>query len=153
MTAIEWEPLAVLLRDGMADCTVEQWHESGRDHADVPLAVDWARYQAAEDAGILRILAARRNGELAGWNAVYIAPHSMYATTLHAMNDSIYVKPSQRGIGLMLVLALERKLAGCYPGRVIRVVYCAQHGDRWKEALNRLGYATVETVQSKLLRT
>ena len=151
-TEIEWEPLAQLLADGMADCTVAQWHESGRDHEDVPLSIDWGRYQAAEAAGIFHLLAARRDGVLVGYNAVYIMPHSMYSTTLHAINDSVYVKPEHRGVGILLVRALEHKLAERHPSQIIRMVYCAQVGDPWVRVLNRLGYDMRETVHVKVLR-
>lgn len=148
-TKIEWEPLASLLASGLVECTEQQWRESGADHADVPLSVNWALYQKMEDAAVFRVLAARRGDELVGYIALYLTTHTMYSTTTHATCDSIYAKLGHRGVGILLVRELERRLTGGY---VCRIVYGAQIASEWPRVLVALGYPATETVHVKVLR-
>jgi len=151
MTTIEWEKLATMHAE-MVDCTVSQWHESGTDHEDVPLDVDWNRYQAIEDAGAFRLLSARRDGILAGYAAFFISDHLMYRTTPHILCDSVYARTNHRGVGILLVRAAEKKLRELLGNRTFRIVYSAQTASDFPTVLRRLGYPEKESVHVKLMR-
>jgi GNAT superfamily N-acetyltransferase len=108
----EWEPLATLLDDGMADLVRQHHAEVGVYKKQMPLDVNWEEYQAKEDQGMLHTLGGRINGKLVGYNAFFVTPHIHYWSTLHALGDAIYVLPKHRrsGIGILLIDKAERDL-------------------------------------------
>ncbi len=151
MTDIAWERLSTMLESGMAACTVAQWRESGTDHEAVPLQVDWARYQAMEDAGVLKLISARQDHELIGYGAYFISPSLMYATTPHVLCDSIYVRPEHRGIAPAIIRVAERLFRGLLGSRTFRLIYSAQLNSGFPVVLERLGYPARESVHVKLI--
>jgi len=68
-----------------------------------PFDPDLDRYQAMEDAGILRIFTARDNddhpvmGALVGYFVSVILPGLHYQQTTMAINDIMYIDPAYRG--------------------------------------------------------
>ena len=158
-TELAWQPLDRMLADGMAQHTEQQYAESAPDQNEVPLAVDWATYRTLEIAGILRLLAAHRAGALVGYAAFLVMPHLMYSRTLHAMNDSIYVAPRGRMIGLglcdRLVARAEHDFRAEVKGGPMRVIYDTgtTGGARGLDAiLERRGYEQIGKVWRKLVR-
>lgn len=152
MTVIEWEKLATM-REEMLPCVVSQWHESGTDKDDVPLDVDWDRYQAIEDAGVFRLLSARRDGILAGYAAYFITNHMMYRTTPHVMCDGVYARLNHRGVGIMLVRAAEKKFRELMGDKTFRIIYSGQIISDFPKILTRLNYKARESVHFKLMRS
>ena len=151
MLEIQWEKLPSLLASGMAEHTVAQWLESGSDRDFVPIDVDWGRYQALENAGSLKLLSARKDGELVGYAAFFITPHLMYRSSTHVICDSIYVDPRHRGIGPSLVRAAEKQFKAMAGSTQVRVIYSAQIASDFPQVLNRLGYHARETVHVKII--
>jgi GNAT superfamily N-acetyltransferase len=152
-----WESLAALRDEGLAEIIAKHWDEVGVHKDDVPLAIDWERYHKLEKDGILRLMAARRAEKLVGYASFLVLPHLHYSTTLHAMNDAIYVDPSVRGIGIKLIRAAEKLLAELARPRPVRILYHAKlHVEEERGTLARvfeaLGYKAFETSHDKVVR-
>lgn len=154
-TAIAWEPLASLLDDGMADLVREHWEEVGVHKDEMPLAVDWDKYQRLEDEGMLRVLGARRGKRLVGYNSFMVMPHIHYSGTMHALGDAIFVTtPARRsGVGVRLIQVAERLLAEIARPGYVRIVYHDKaHLELLGPTLRKLGYGAIETVYDKVVR-
>lgn len=82
-------------QEGLEQLLKRHWHEIAF-YPDIPLAVDWAFYEAAEKGGVLRIFTIRDDDKLVGY-AVYLvryAPH--YKESLQAVQDVIFLAPEYR---------------------------------------------------------
>lgn len=157
MHSLAWEPLDALLDDGLADIVARHWAEVGMHKEDVPLAVDWERYYRLEADGILKLMAARQDDRLVGYASFLVMPHMHYSTTLHAMNDAIYVDPDVRGVGIKLIRAAEKALAELARPKPVRILYHAKlHVEKERGTLARvfeaLGYKAFETSHDKVVR-
>lgn len=64
---------------------------------DIPLAPDWDRYAAAEANDILKIFTIRRDGELVGYEAMFVAPNMHYSDSVQAVQDVLFLKKEYRG--------------------------------------------------------
>ena len=157
--SFDWEPVSVLLDEGLAAIVEAHWREVGVHKDEVPLDVDWAGYQLDEDLGLLKLLAARRSDKLIGYASYYVRPHRHYKSTLHAGNDAIFVLPEERGAGIALIRAAETMLAQLawptYP--YIRILYHAKmalEADRgtYAKVFERLGYSAFETTHDKVVK-
>lgn len=147
-----WEKLADMLRDGAFENMERQWAESGRHREAIPMRPDWPMWQAVEDAGRLKLCAARKDGALVGHAAFIVGPHLMYGETPHALNDSIYLRPEAgRGHALRMVLWCERELRAMAQPKAIRIIYSVPKNSPFNAVLERLGYAHVENVREKVL--
>jgi GNAT superfamily N-acetyltransferase len=157
---IEWDTVQGLLDEGLAALVAEHWKEVGVHKDAVPLDVDWEGYQLDEENGLLKIIAARRGDRLIGYASYYVLPHRHYRSTLHALNDAIFVLPGERGAGIALIRAAERLLAAAarpYCSR-IRIIYHAKRhveADRggFARVFERLGYDCFETSHDKVVMT
>jgi GNAT superfamily N-acetyltransferase len=76
------------------------WQEVTDDPVRMPVTIAIERYQALEAADCLALYTVRVDGELAGYLSLLIAPHTHYATVLHAMGDAYYIAPALRSTGL-----------------------------------------------------
>lgn len=153
-----WEPLAGLLDEGLAAMiTGQHWSEVGVHKDQVPVAIDWTKYQKMEDDGLLYLMSARRGETLIGYASYFVMPHLHYCTTLHALNDAIFVVPGQRGAGVRLIQAAERALALVAAPNWIRILYhaklevAAERGT-FARVFEHLGYKAFETCHDKLVR-
>lgn len=155
--AFGWEPLAVLLEDGLAAIVAKHWREVAVHPDTMPLAVDWDKYQDLEDKGILRVMSARRGDKLIGYSSFMVMPHLHYATTLHAANDAIYVDPSERGAGIRLIRESEKALAELAKPGWVRIVYHTKYHVELERGtlarvFDRLGYPAFEACHDKMVR-
>lgn len=153
-----WEPLAVLLEDGLAAIVCAHWDEVAVHPDKMPLAVDWDKYQDLEDKGILKVMGARRGDKLIGYSSFMVMPHLHYSTTLHAANDAIYVDPAERGVGIKLIRESERALAELAKPGWCRILYHAKfHVEAGRGTLakvfDKLGYNGFETVHDKMVKS
>lgn len=154
-TEIGWSALQPLLDLGLEDLLIHHWEEVALDQGRIPFDPDWDRLRRAERDGTLKIVAARRGGRLLGYNAFFVMGHMHYRSTLHALNDVIYVDPEERkgGLGLRLVRKSERLLAEIGVVKVFyhTKVHVLSERGTVGAVLERLGYTQVERVYAKLI--
>jgi hypothetical protein len=126
------------------------WREVALNHAEVPLDVDYPRYDEMAARGAVHVVTARRGGLLIGYHVAFIAGHMHYRSTLHAVTDVYWIAPECRhGVtAIRLFQAVERELAK----RGVRKVFTATklHMDQGP-LFERLGYKPVERMYAKLL--
>lgn len=67
-------------------------------HQDIALDVDIDMYRRVEDADMLRIYTARKDGKIVGYATFLISKNAHYRGSLQAKQDVFYVDPSHRGI-------------------------------------------------------
>jgi GNAT superfamily N-acetyltransferase len=92
------------------------YEEIATDKHVKPLDPDWGKYQAMEEAGVLRIFTARDHVEpvlevpevppvLVGYFISVVSPGLHYQQTMMALNDIMYVAPGYRGstVGYRLI--------------------------------------------------
>lgn len=154
-TTYAWEPLSGLLDDGLATLVRQHWEEVGVHKDKMPLDCDWERYQALEDGKILKILAARRDDVLVGYNSFMVLPHLHYATTVHALGDAIFVPRALRhtGIGVELIDRAERDLTAQHAPGWVRIVYHDKaHLEYLGPVLRKRGYGHIEAIYDKMVR-
>lgn len=157
MTAVlAWEPLSALLDDGLAGLVMAHHAEVGVFKKEMPLDVDWEGYRKQEHLGFLRVLSARVEGRLIGYNAFLVMPgHLHYKTTPHAMSDAIYVMPDHRrsGAGPMLIAKAEADIIADYAPRFVRFVYHDKAFlDYLRSVLIKMNYEHQENIYSKIAR-
>lgn len=122
---IAWEPLDTLLDEGIEDLVRAEWEEVSVDRERMPLALDWDEYRKLEELHMFRCLGCRRDDKLIGFSSfVLLKGHMHYKMTPHALNDAIYVSPTERGItGIRLLLEAERQIRALYAPGIVRVLY------------------------------
>jgi Acetyltransferase (GNAT) family len=150
---LTWEPLSVLLDDGLNGLIEEHWEEVAVHKAEMPLAVDWERYHRLEDMHILKVLGARQNETLIGYSAFFDLPHLHYGTTPHAACDAIYVLKRHRlsGAGIGLIDQAERDFTA--PGEWRRITYHDRCGiELLGPVLRKRGYVATDVTYSKMVR-
>jgi GNAT superfamily N-acetyltransferase len=95
----------------------DHYQEIATDKAIKPFIPDLDKYQAMEDAGMLRIFTARdtlqgsvkllghERGRLVGYFVSFVMKHMHYSETTMAINDIMYVDPTHRGstVGYRLI--------------------------------------------------
>lgn len=151
MLTVSLEPISSLLSHGLELILHAHWRETSIDQEAIPLAVDWSRLFSLEHDGYFRVFGLRRNGELIGYAAFVVAPHSCFRNTLHANCNGIYVKPEHRGYaGGRLLQGTEEILAGLGVAKIIHQVPVAR-GKKLSALLGRLGYAHTEDFFCKLV--
>lgn len=151
---LAWEPLTRLLDEGVEDLLFKHWQEVAMDRERIPLDPDWGFAREQERRGVLRTAALRRDGRLIGYNSMCVHPHIHYRSTLHAVNDVIYVDPAERGAaGVKLVRDTEALLKDLGVVKVIYHTKLAPIGGKHTvgDLLAALGYKHFENLYCKLL--
>lgn len=156
---ISWDSLDRLLGEGLEDMLAQHWEEVALDRDLIPLDPDWETMRRMERAGDFRVVSARRNGRLVGYAAFLVSRPLHYRTTLHALNDVIYIAPEERrGLtGVRLICWSESALAKLGVVKVIyhtklHVLLGAKKQATLSDLLERLGYRHGENMLSKVLR-
>lgn len=141
-----------LIAAGAKALIERSWEEAGRWRDLIPLAPDYDTYGALAKAGRLATLGLRDSGALRGYGAYLIGPHPMYATTVHALCQTLYVEPgpARRMVAAMVAEAERMAAVRASPGTA-RVVYYVPVQSRFNLLLDRLGYARTEIVREKLV--
>lgn len=157
MITYSWEALDQLLADGLRDLAYEDWQEVENHTAEVPLDIDWDRMRSLEAGHVYRIIAARRDGVLVGYNAFFLNYHMRYRGTVYAISDVLYLKPEERR-GMTGVLFLKESDRLLKEAGVQKVRYSIKTHVRLGvragtvgDLLKHLGYEHVEDVFSKLM--
>ena len=124
------------------------WEEVALDRDSVPLAMDWAVYEAMDAAGLLHIVTAREDGALAGYYWAMVQRHLHFSTTLTAFTDLIFLdKPFRRGrTGQRLIEAAEQSLRALGVRQILTGV---KPKPNLGPLLQRMGYALHEVSYSK----
>ena len=152
----EWEPLSILLDNGLAELVTQHWEEVGVHKDEMPLDVDWDGYFEDEEADKLRLLGGRIDGVLVGYHSLFIVKsHRHYKSTPHAMSDAIYVLPEHRksGLGIELIDKAERDILGEFAPRYVRIWYHDKAGLRLLgPVLKRRKYGLIEECWDKVTR-
>lgn len=152
---LAWEPLSVLLDDGLQALVREHHAEVGVHKDTMPLDCDWEKYHDIESKGILRVLAARLRDRLIGYSSFMVLPHLHYRTTLHGVNDGIFVQRQHRRTraGLKLIDRAELDLAAEAKPGYCRIVY---HDKAFLNylgpTLRRRGYEHQENIWDRMVR-
>ena len=138
------------LKEEMLPMLVMHWREIALNHADVPLDIDDARYDALDESGGLQIITARRDGVLIGYHVAILSTHLHYKSTLHGFTDVYYIAPEARhGItGMRLFQRVEQEMRA----RGVKKLFTATklHLDQGP-LFERLGYAPIERMYAKIL--
>lgn len=157
-TEFRWTSLEEACDAGLPAIVKRHWDEVGIHKADVPLDVDWARYARLEDDGTLKLMGAWRGETMLGYASFIVMPNLHYQSTLHAINDAIYVDTAYRGVGVRLIRANEKALAELGGGRPVRIVYhVKEHIEQDRGTLGpvfiRMGYGKFESCFDKVVRS
>ena len=158
MMSFGWESLDRLLNDGLEAMALRDWQEVDTDQQHIPHDPDWDHYRAQNQAGAYRIVAARRNGRLIGYNAFFMGHHTRHRGVVFAQNDVIYLEPEQRRgmIGVRFINESERllKAAGAVKVRYdsMRQVRLGSKGGTLGDLFQKLGYTHEAQVFSKVLQ-
>jgi GNAT superfamily N-acetyltransferase len=126
------------------------WWEIAIFKDKIKLDVDWPRYQAIDDSGILRIITARDDGKLIGYFVGFLAENPRYKGLLRMQADIYYVARQYRGkhVGSGMFRFMEQVSRDL--GAVEIVVGHKAHSDNSK-FLEHLGYELIERTHGKLL--
>jgi len=147
---VEETAVSRLIEDDLETLMHAHWKECATDHEAIPFDPDWNAARVMEHAGILRFFGLFDDGELVGYSVYEVAPHLHFRSTLHAFCQGIYVKPERRkgNAGAKLIVESERLLAA---RGAKKFTYCAPHASNLNKVLEKGGYASTETVYTKLV--
>lgn len=91
------EPLSQRLFDEALPLLQRHWREVAH-FQDIGLEPDFALYEAAARAGILRFFTVRSESLLYGYAVFFVRPNPHYKQSLQAAQDVLYVDPILRGL-------------------------------------------------------
>lgn len=121
----------------------DHWLEIAENKDTVPFDPDYEKYFILERSNMLRCFSARCGDEIIGYFVSFVQPHIHYKTTVYAMNDVVYIKPSYRGgtVGYRLFknAMLDLKAIG-----VNRLVMHMKIKYEFRSLLTKLGFKQVE---------
>jgi GNAT superfamily N-acetyltransferase len=126
------------------------WREIAQ-FPDIPLEVDEAKFEQAEQVGMLRTFVARHEGGIVGYALFLVNTSPHYASLIQALCDVIYVDLETRalGVGLKLLRFAEAELRA----EGVRLVW--HHQKAAHPALGRvlehMGYTPAEVNWNKRL--
>lgn len=72
------------------------WAEIEKDADTIPLDMDYERYELLERLGIIHLVTARIDGRMVGYHLFCVSPHLHHKSSLTAVSDIFYLKPSYR---------------------------------------------------------
>jgi GNAT superfamily N-acetyltransferase len=144
------EELLSEVRDESLPLLKHHWEEIALDRDTVPLEPDWGRYKLLEDAGILKVLTVRHDGNLIGYAAYLVNINLHYMSQTDAIADVLYVTPEHRKsmIGLTLLSKSEEMLK---PLGVTRIIQHTKLNNSIGPVLERAGYKAFEMLYAKRL--
>lgn len=124
--------------------------EVGSDRESMPLKVDWPRYYAMEEAGVLVVCTARSDGKLVGYSAFFLYEHPHHEGKLVAHNDVLFLHPDyRRGLAGRLLMQFSEfhlKQRGVH-----KVMWHVTYANDFSRVLYRMGYRDEEKIVSKVL--
>lgn len=109
MVVFRYEPLAYMLKHGLAALSYEAWGILEKEFKNVGYSPNWKKYQAMEDSNDLRFIAMRNGSELVGYAAVEIYEDAHRSSIKTAYITDIYVTTKYRGYASKLVEFIEEQ--------------------------------------------
>jgi hypothetical protein len=110
-----------------------------------PLNPNFEEYIKADNAGFVRCYTARMSDDkrLIGYNVLWLKRHSHYQFSLQAVQDVIFMEPSQRGSGFEFMKYCDEELRK----EGVQIVYrqVTEKKD-YSRSLKVLSYEKIETV-------
>ncbi|HEY1900769.1 MAG TPA: GNAT family N-acetyltransferase [Steroidobacteraceae bacterium] len=143
------EELAAVRSARLQLLLIEHWNEVAY-YKDIPLEVDWLKYEKIDEANKLRIYTARHEHQLIGYACYVVDFHGHYASCYQAIQDVLFLTPEYRHarIGSQLVAFADTMM------RAEGVRLVAQHSKLAHPidaVLKRQRYSPVETIWMKRL--
>ena len=130
------------------------WREIAH-YQDIPLEPDWPAYFAAQASGALRVFTLRDaeappGASLAGYGVYFVRNNIHYRSSLQAVQDILFLKPTYRGrlVGLRFIKWCDAQLAS----EGVQAVYQhvkAEHD--FGPLLARVGYELVDLIYARRL--
>ena len=82
--------------DQMAPLWPAHWEEVALNRDKIPLDPDFDAYGAMQNAGMLHIVVARKEGAVVGYHFTIVKPHLHYRRSLSGFTDIYYIAPDHR---------------------------------------------------------
>lgn len=143
------ESLAQVRASGIEPLLEAHYREIAH-YQDIPLEVDWARYEHAEALGSLRAYIARIDGQLVGYMSLVVNFNGHYRSSLQAVQDVLFIEPRWRGGWLAYRLLHFAHLSLLAEG--VQVIYQhlkAKHDH--SRLFVKIGYELVDLILAKRL--
>lgn len=149
MPHFQREQLAVVRCERLQLLLVEHWTEIAY-YKDIPLEVDWPKYELIDAQNKLRIYTARYRHQLIGYACYVVDFHGHYSSCYHAIQDVLFLTHEHRNarIGSQLIAFSDTML------REEGVKITAQHSKLAHPidaVLKRQRYEPIETIWMKRL--
>jgi GNAT superfamily N-acetyltransferase len=115
-----------------------------------PFDPDWDMYKTMANAGMLRTITVRNDGELIGYMAFFIQPNPHYKSCKCAYEDVYYIKPEYRKgrVGIKMFQYAEQCLKRIGVNRMI--IHTKVHLDN-SRLLEYLGYNITDKLFTKVI--
>jgi hypothetical protein len=133
----------------------EHWEEVGH-YKDIPIDMQWDKYQMLQDAGKLRCFTIRaplneehKETVLIGYAFFIVDYHLHYKHTMVASQDILYVRKPYRGIGKSFLNWCDEQLG--LEG-VVTVTHHIKPWFDWSSMAEKLGYEKAETIYSRRIK-
>jgi predicted GNAT superfamily acetyltransferase len=125
----------------------EHWEEIALNKQVMVLKPDEQKYRAAEENGMLLILAAFEGDKVVGYSVNIVTNHLHYADLITCSNDLLFVTEGKRNgrLGLQLIRATE-KMAKERGARLM--LWHAKQGTPLEKMMPRLGYGVQDIIFS-----
>ena len=125
----------------------EHWEEIALNKQVMVLKPDEQKYRAAEENGMLLILAAFEGDKVVGYSVNIVTNHLHYADLITCSNDLLFVTEGKRNgrLGLQLIRATE-KAAKERGARLM--LWHAKQGTPLEKMMPRLGYGVQDIIFS-----
>lgn len=78
----------------------QHWGEMAQRQDDIPLDPDFTMYKHIFDSGMMCIYTARDDGRLIGYCIMYVTPRHLHYKHRWAKDDTIWIEPKHRNIGV-----------------------------------------------------
>jgi L-amino acid N-acyltransferase YncA len=134
------------------------WKELALFQNEVPLEVDWERYNQLQDIGMLHCVTVRDEGKLIGYHIAIISlSHLHYKSLRTAITDVYYVLPEYRqgytGVKLFQVVKSElRKLYAPIKWVSMTKLHFDKDGRQARMLERIIGMRPIETMHAVMIR-
>ncbi len=126
----------------------KHWKEVAH-YQDIPLDVDWARYAALDEVGILKIFTARSDmGQLLGYAIFVVQTNMHYRKSLQAMQDVLFISEQHRGFGRKFIEWCDDQLRD---DGVQAVYHHVKVSHNFGPLLERMGYELIDRIYGRRL--